>query len=149
MARGRMQPDLGGAAMHAPPLGTASTRPARILIYAMNYAPELTGVGHTSGEIGAYLSQQGLDVEVVTTPPHYPGWALRDGYANRYAIEHRGRECITRCPLVLRKDMRGIWRLVAPLSFALSSAPVAVWRILTTRPNTVLCVEPTLFSAPL
>jgi colanic acid biosynthesis glycosyl transferase WcaI len=34
------------------------------------------------------------------------------------------------------------------LTFAVASAPVAIWKILTTRPDTVLCVEPTLFSAP-
>jgi Glycosyl transferase 4-like domain len=44
--------------------------------------------------------------------------------------------------------MRGVWRALAPLTFALTSAPTAVWRIFTTRPDVVLCVEPTLFSAP-
>jgi colanic acid biosynthesis glycosyl transferase WcaI len=37
---------------------------------------------------------------------------------------------------------------LAPLSFAVSSLPVALWRIFKSRPDVVLCVEPTLLSAP-
>jgi colanic acid biosynthesis glycosyl transferase WcaI len=44
--------------------------------------------------------------------------------------------------------MGGIWRLIAPLSFALTSAPLALWHVLRRRPDTVLCIEPTLMSAP-
>ena len=120
----------------------------RICLYTMNYTPELTGIGRYSGEIGAYLAENDLDVDVVTTPAHYPGWTLRDGHANRYAVERRGRERITRCPLVLRSRMSGLWRLLAPLSFAVSSAPVVFWRIISLRPAIVLCVEPTLIAAP-
>ncbi len=45
-----------------------------ILIYGMNYAPEFTGVGRYTGEVGAHLAAVGHDVRVVTTPPHYPEW---------------------------------------------------------------------------
>jgi colanic acid biosynthesis glycosyl transferase WcaI len=38
--------------------------------------------------------------------------------------------------------------LLAPLSFAASSAPVVFWQILRHRPETVFCVEPTLFASP-
>jgi colanic acid biosynthesis glycosyl transferase WcaI len=37
--------------------------------------------------------------------------------------------------------MGGLWRLVAPLSFALTSAPIALSQILRRRPNIVLTVE--------
>ena len=127
---------------------TAVPKKKRVLIYGINYAPEPIGVGRYTGELGAYLSQQGVEVEVVTAVPHYPGWALRDSYCNRYKIERIANARVTRCPLLLRANTRGIWRVLAPLSFALSSAPVTMWRILTFRPDTVLCVEPTLFAAP-
>ena len=39
--------------------------------------------------------------------------------------------------------------MLAPLTFALTSAPVVVWRILTFRPDSVLCVEPTLLASPI
>ncbi|MEJ0061039.1 MAG: WcaI family glycosyltransferase [Terricaulis sp.] len=123
--------------------------PPRVLIYAMNYAPELIGCGKYTGEIGAYLAAQGTSVEVVTTAPHYPSWQAQTPYsAGRYTVEKTARTRVTRCPIGLNKKIHGFARAWAPLSFALSSAPVVVWRILTTRPNTVFCVEPTLLAAP-
>ena len=122
--------------------------PKRILIYGINYTPEPIGVGRFTGELGAFLVQHGTQVAVVTAVPHYPGWLTRDGYRNRYLRETVGGASVTRCPLLLKSEMRGIWRMIAPLSFAISSAPVAIWRILRFRPDTLLCVEPTLFSAP-
>ena len=122
---------------------------AKILIYAMNYSPEVAGVGRYTGEIGEHFAAMGHEVAVVTTIPHYPGWKASPPYRNgRYCSETRGGVTIVRCPLVLRERMGGIWRFVAPLSFALMSAPVALWRVLRHRPDIVLCVEPTLMSAP-
>lgn len=115
----------------------------------MNYAPELTGCGRYTGEIGAYLGDRDYDVEVVTTPPHYPGWRAQGGYkAHDYSIEKGDRVRIYRCPVGLSRNMRGIGRIWAPLSFALSSAFVVMWRILRFRPDQILCVEPTLMAAP-
>ena len=55
---------------------------------------------------------------------------------------------LIRCPLLLHPSGRGIWRLLAPLTFAVTAAPVVFWRIIVSRPHTVVCVEPTLMSAP-
>jgi len=122
---------------------------AKIFIYAMNYSPEMTGVGRYNSEIGAHWAEMGHEVVVLTTLPHYPEWKVAPPYRNgRYSHETRGGETIIRCPLVLRERMGGIWRLIAPLSFAVASAPLALWRILRFRPDLVLCVEPTLMVAP-
>ena len=121
----------------------------KILIYGENYAPEMIGVGRFTGEIGVYLARHGYDVTAVAAPPHYPGWRVSPPFrALRYARELRGGTEVLRCPIILRAEMRGVWRLIAPLSFALSSAPVALWQIVRSRPDVVLCVEPTLFVAP-
>jgi colanic acid biosynthesis glycosyl transferase WcaI len=115
----------------------------------MNYAPELIGVGRFTGELCAHLAHSAIAIDVVTTPPHYPGWeVLAPRNALRYSVESADRVRVFRCPIFLRRPMRGVWRLVAPLSFAISSAPIALWRILRTRPDVVLVVEPTLFVAP-
>lgn len=119
-----------------------------VVVYGMNYAPEIAGVGKYTGEIAEHLAAEGMDVTVVTTPPHYPGWKVQPGYGNRYSSSRENGVGIIRTPLILRQRMKGIWRLVAPLSFALSSAPVIFWQILRRRPGTVFCVEPTLFAAP-
>jgi colanic acid biosynthesis glycosyl transferase WcaI len=121
----------------------------KILLYGMNFAPEITGVGKYTGEIADYLTGQGGEVTVVTTPPHYPGWSVRETYKNSYSTETKKGMKIFRVPLFLKENMGGIWRLIAPLSFAATSAPVVLWNILRHRPQIVICVEPTLFAAPL
>lgn len=120
----------------------------RFLIYSMNYAPELTGAGRYTGEIGAYFARCGATLDVVTTPPHYPGWKVHAPFKNGFSTRRDGNVTVTHCPLVLREDMKGAWRLLAPLSFALSSALVVMGQILTKRPHTVLMIEPTLLAAP-
>ncbi|VTZ26435.1 Glycosyl transferase group 1 [Methylocella tundrae] len=131
-----------------PTAARAEPRP-KILIYGENYAPEMIGVGRFTGEIGSYLSELGYRVVAVTAPPHYPGWrVIPPFHAWRYASEVRDGVKVLRCPIALRTEMRGVWRLIAPLSFAVTSAPVALWQIIRFRPDIVLCVEPTLFVAP-
>lgn len=121
-----------------------------VLVYGMNYSPEFTGVGRYTGEIGSYLAQLGWKVVVITTPPHYPEWKARVPYkANRWAKESGTNIIIYRCPLYLDSKMRGIKRMLAPLSFAISSAPVAIVQAILHRPRTILVIEPTLFVAPL
>jgi colanic acid biosynthesis glycosyl transferase WcaI len=122
---------------------------AKILIYAMNYWPEIAGVGPYTGEIGDHFASLGHEVTVLTTAPHYPGWKVVPPYSNgRFYSEMRRGVRIVRCPLILHERMGGVWRLIAPASFALISAPLAVWLTLRRRPDIVLCVEPTLIGAP-
>ena len=128
-------------------LSTTFTR-KRVVVYGMNYHPEVAGVGKYTGEIAEHLASVGMDVVAVTTPPHYPGWTVQAGYRNGYSTSKQNGVRVLRTPLLLRNNMRGIWRLIAPLSFALTSAPVVFWQILRHRPDTILCIEPTLFAAP-
>jgi len=141
-------PDQPEAAWFSP----QRSRPLRVLVYGMNHAPEPVGVGRYTADIVAELARRGHTVSVITTPPHYPHWDVRpwraQGFHNRYARETCDGVTIWRCPLVLRRPMRGAWRLLAPLSFAMASAPLVVWRILRDRPDLVVCVEPTLLAAP-
>jgi len=122
--------------------------PRRVLVYGMNFAPEFTGVGRYTGELALALAAMGWSITAIVTPPHYPGWRVPAPYRNLYRTEDVGGIEVIRCPLYLARDMRGLARLLAPLSFALSSLPVALWRLLRHRPDVLLCIEPTLFSAP-
>lgn len=109
----------------------------------------MIGVGRYTGELAEHLSARGHSVEVVTAAPHYPGWKTQQPYsAWRYSSETWNGVKVIRCPMLMHKASSGFGRLLAPLSFALMAAPVVLWRILRSRPDTVFCVEPTLFSAP-
>lgn len=128
---------------------TESANRLRVMLYGINYAPEPIGVGLYSRELMEYLNGADIDVDVVTAVPHYPGWTIRDNYRNRYRTECIRRIRVTHCPLYLRHTMGGMARVLTLVSFALTSAPVFLWRIFTRRPDVVFCVEPTLFCAPL
>jgi colanic acid biosynthesis glycosyl transferase WcaI len=128
-----------------------SVIPARatILIHGMNFAPEPLGIGRYTAELAAYLVAQNQAVEVITSVPHYPGWKVHSPYrSGRYVVEQQDGIRVTPCPFVLHPSGRGMWRLIAPVTFAAAAAPVVFWRILRGRPDIVICVEPTLFSAP-
>ncbi|MDD5329772.1 MAG: glycosyltransferase WbuB [Sulfuricella sp.] len=124
----------------------------RILVYGINYVPELTGIGKYSGEMAEWLSRQGHEVHVVTAPPYYPAWRVEHGYSPwfyRSPSPQPGRPGVRvyRCPLWVPARPSGLKRLVHLASFALSSLPVmllhAFW-----RPQVVLVVEPPLMCAP-
>jgi colanic acid biosynthesis glycosyl transferase WcaI len=135
---------LGSAGVTAKDLG----KPTRILIHTMNFYPELIGVGKYLGELAFSLAEMGHRVEVVAAPPHYPEWKVRVAYRGWwYRWEEIKGVWALRCPLVTGNGV-GIWRLLAPLSFAAFAAPAVFYRILRTRPDVAMCVEPTLFSAP-
>ncbi len=149
----------GAAPQAAPESRTTAKRKAstnssisktKILIHAINYAPELIGCAKYTTELAQYLSASGHQVEVVTAPPHYPGWYVRKPYRSyAYCSETIGGVTVSRCPMAMKTDGGGFWRLLAPLSFAIAAAPMLLWRMLRFRPDVVMCVEPTLFSAPL
>ena len=41
----------------------------KILLYSLNFAPELTGIGKYSGEMAAWLVAHGHSVQVVCAKP--------------------------------------------------------------------------------
>lgn len=60
----------------------------KILVYGINYSPELTGIGKYTGEMVEWLAAQGHEVRVITAPPYYPQWQVGENYsAWRYKRE--------------------------------------------------------------
>jgi len=120
----------------------------RILIYSLNHAPELTGIGKYNGEMAAWLAARGHQVRVVCAPPYYPQWRVQPGWsAWRYRRETLDGVGLWRCPVWVPARPSGIKRIVHLLSFALSSLPVVLmqWRW---HPQVVLVTEPPLFCVP-
>lgn len=121
----------------------------KILIYGLNFAPELTGIGRFSGDMASWLAARGHDVRAVTAPPYYPAWKIGEGYSGvRWRRETWQGVDVIRCPLYVPKLASGFRRLIHLLSFALTSAAPAKWSGLFWRPDVVFVVEPTAFVAP-
>jgi colanic acid biosynthesis glycosyl transferase WcaI len=120
----------------------------KLLVYGINFAPELTGIGKYTGEMVAWLAARGHEVRVVTAPPYYPDWAIRPGYSgSRYAREDWRGATVFRTPLWVPRKLTGLKRLLHLASFALSSLPtlLAQWRW---KPDVVWVTEPPLFCTP-
>jgi colanic acid biosynthesis glycosyl transferase WcaI len=120
-----------------------------IVIYGLNYAPELTGIGKYSGEMGEWLAARGHQVTVVTAPPYYPAWRVREDYrAKLYRVERINGAKVYRVPLWVPERPTGLKRVLHLASFMVGSLPVLAlapqW-----QPDVVLTVEPTFFSAPI
>jgi len=120
----------------------------KILIYGINYAPEPTGIGKFSGEMGAWLAARGHAVRAIAAPPYYPAWKRAEGAARLWRRERLDGVEVRRCPLYVPARPTGTKRIAHLASFAASSFPVAMWQAVAWRPDLVLAVAPTLFSAP-
>lgn len=120
----------------------------RILIYGLNYAPEVTGVGKYTAEMAEGLAARGHEVRVVCAPPYYPQWQVHEGWrAWQYRRESSHGVRVRRAPLWVPARPGGAKRILHLASFALTSLPLllreAFW-----RPHIVMPIAPTLLCAP-
>ena len=121
----------------------------QILIYGLNFQPELTGIGKYTGEMAKWLTDHGHEVRVITAPPYYPAWKISAGYSTcKYTKETLNKIRVFRCPLWVPNQPKTITRLIHLLSFSLSSTPVLLKQIIFWRPNVVICIAPSFFCAP-
>ena len=120
----------------------------KILLYGINFTPELTGIGKYTGEMAAWLAAAGHEVRVVTAPPYYPDWKVWPKYhASRYTHEVWEGVNVWRAPLWVPAKPSGLTRLLHLASFAVSSVPLMLRQVFW-RPDLVWVVEPPLFCAP-
>ncbi len=120
----------------------------KLLIYGLNYSPELTGSGKYTGEMAEWFSQQNAGVRVVTAPPYYPEWKIAPGYSGwRYRKQAINGVDIIRCPLYVPAQPSTITRLLHLASFAFSSF-WALFFCLKWRPDVIITIAPTVFVAP-
>lgn len=120
----------------------------KILVYGLNFAPELSGVGKYTAEMTELLAARGHQVRMVCAPPYYPHWRVQEGFrASRYQRDTWRGVDVWRAPLWVPSRPGGLTRIVHLASFALASLPLVV-RQIAWRPQVVMLVAPTLLCAP-
>ena len=50
----------------------------RVVVWGINYAPEITGIAPHNVALCEFLRERGDEVEMVTTFAYYPAWRKRD-----------------------------------------------------------------------
>lgn len=120
----------------------------KFVLYSLNFAPELTGIGKYNGELAEFISTSNRTVHILTAPPYYPEWRILDGYSNRFNTHMIKKSVyVYRCPLYVPTKVTTIKRLIHLSSFAITSAfrLFSLWRL---KPDVLFLVQPTLFCAP-
>lgn len=121
----------------------------KILVLGINYAPEAIGIAvYTSGLCEA-LVERGHEVSVVTAQPYYPDWKVPEDYRGLKwrRTQERG-VSVLRVPIYVPANPTGKARLAHHASFAASGALPMLREARRMRPDVVLCVAPSLVSAP-
>jgi len=115
----------------------------RILIFGINYSPELTGIGKYTGEMGSWFAQQGHNVHVVTAVPYYPEWEVHEKYKGKYWItEDIDGATVHRIPLYVPKNVTSAKRIIHEFSFVLGIVPVWLKLLFTKKFDVVFCTAP-------
>jgi len=90
----------------------------RVLIYGINFYPELTGIGKYTGELAAWLHERGHDVDVVTSLPYYPEWQVSKSFSKwHYIFDSTRGFPVMRCPLYVPSKPNGLQRIIHLFSF--------------------------------
>ncbi|HEV3162612.1 MAG TPA: glycosyltransferase family 4 protein [Isosphaeraceae bacterium] len=106
-----------------------ATPPLRILIFGINYAPELAGIAPYTTGLAENFARQGHQVEVITGLPHYPEWRRRAVSSDRISNPkvHRYPHSVPRRPTVARRALYEVsWLLSAGRAIGESPADVAI-----------------------
>ena len=120
----------------------------KILIYGINFSPELTGIGKYTGEMAEFLSSKENDVTVVTAPPYYPEWRVKPGFKSyKYSKKYLNGMTIYRCPLYVPNKLNTFKRILHLLSFSISSSIILISKIFT-KPDVVIVIAPSFLCAP-
>jgi colanic acid biosynthesis glycosyl transferase WcaI len=118
----------------------------RIIVWGINYSPELTGIGPFNAGLCDYLAERGHQVEMVTTFSYYPRW--KKAAADRgqlFRTDRIGGVPVHRCWHYVPARATTLRRIWHELSFVLAS-----WvRVLfLARPEVYLVVSPPLLLGP-
>jgi glycosyltransferase involved in cell wall biosynthesis len=129
------------------PSGDSSNAPlagTRVLVVALNYAPEPTGSAPYTAGLAEMLVAQGASVEAIVGVPHYPAWRVEPDY--RYKL----RSTETLNGVALRRTRHfvpgrqsALTRLMWEGTFALNAGTTRP----SVRPDVVIASTPSLSGA--
>lgn len=118
----------------------------RLLIFGINYSPELTGIGKYTSEMCEWLAKNGNEVSVITANPYYPEWKIHAGYKNRFSRSLVNKVNVYRSPLYIPANATGLKRILHELSFVISASFSWIRLLFIQAPEIIICVAPPFHS---
>ena len=73
----------------------------KIIIYCLNFTPEIVGTGKYNSELVNFLHNKGHKVNVITSPKYYPDWKIKN---NKYELDKNFNFKVYRCPIYVPKN---------------------------------------------
>ena len=116
----------------------------KVLFLSHNFVPESNAPAARLHEHGVLWAKKGMDLTVVTCPPHFPEGKIYDGYRNGVAEESMDGINVVRVPIVVARNKGRIRRSLSFLSYAISTIRWA--RSTDYRPDIVVATIPQLFA---
>jgi colanic acid biosynthesis glycosyl transferase WcaI len=121
----------------------------RILIYGINYYPEMVGIGKYTSEMVDWMVDNGIECTVVTAYPYYPYWKVQKPYKNIFykrEVSRNGKLVVYRCPLYIPSKPSGFNRIIHDASFLLTSFLIFIKLIFGKKYDYVLSIAPPFHS---
>jgi colanic acid biosynthesis glycosyl transferase WcaI len=118
----------------------------KILVWGINYAPEVTGIGPYNTALCEFLRAAGHEVEMITTFSYYPAWQKRPEDRGRLWRTDRLNDVpVHRCWHYVPARVNWWRRIIHEATFVLTSLP----RVLTRpRPDVLVTISPPLLLGP-
>lgn len=115
----------------------------KILLFGINYSPELTGIGKYVGEMCPWLANRGHEVTVITAMPYYPEWSIHPDYKGKlWHKEMIDGVTVYRVPLYVPKVVTSRKRILHEFSFLLGVLPVWFYLLLKKKYQVVINITP-------
>src|SRR5437667_3617870 len=114
----------------------------RVVVWGINYAPEITGIAPHNVALCEFLQRHGHDVEMVTTFSYYPAWRKRAGDRHKlFRTDRINGVQVLRCWHFVPRRVSAWKRILHEATFVLTSTT----RIfLLRRPDVYVIVSPPL-----
>lgn len=101
----------------------------RVIVWGINYAPELTGISPYNVALCEFLQNRGDDVEMITTFPYYPSWRKRpEDRGALYRTDIVNGVTVRRCWHFVPERVSAMKRIVHEGTFVLTSTLRALSR---------------------
>jgi colanic acid biosynthesis glycosyl transferase WcaI len=114
----------------------------RVIVWGINYAPEITGIAPHNVALCEFLQRHGHDVEMVTTFSYYPAWRKRaEDRRLPYRTDRINGVPVHRCWHFVPQRLSAWKRIVHEASFVLTST---MRILLLRRPDVYVIVSPPL-----